>query len=255
MKIAVLVKQVPGRESPVRLAAGGGIDESAVTFQTNESDACAVEAALAIKDAAPETEVLAVTLGPARAEKVLRDSLAMGADRALHLVEEPPCETDPYANAATLAAALKEEGIDLLLGGLQSDDWGSGQTTLLAGELLGMATATLVVELELGGDGLRLRQELEGGWFRWIELPLPAALAIQTGINRPRYPTLKGIMGAKRKPVAQRPRAEVWSGTPLQRVRRLVPPPRAKRTRMLEGSADEQVAQLLELLRNEMKVL
>ncbi len=257
MKIAVLVKQVPGRDAVLRPTADGlWFDEAEVAFESNESDTYALEEALQIKErAGGDGEVIAVSLGPERVQKCLRDCLARGADRAIHLTAEAAATTDPYTTASTFAALLKEEGCDLILSGVQSDDLGMGQTGVLLGELLGMATASLVTATELTDGAIRVKRELEGGWSQWLTLPLPASLAIQTGINQPRYPTIKGIMGAKRKPIDTVAAADLAAPAPLQHLERLFVQQKEKRTVMIEGSPEEAAGRLADVLKNEIKVL
>ncbi len=256
MKIAVLVKQVPSRDAALRLTPDARwFDESQVAFESNESDTYALEEALQIRERAGEGEVICLSLGPARVEKAIRDALARGADRAIHIVAEAPGEPDPFTTASTFAAALRDEGCDLILSGVQSDDLAMGQTGALLGELLGMATASLVVATEVQDGAMRVKRELEGGWSQWLTVPLPASLSIQTGINQPRYPTIKGIMGAKRKPITTLQQTELWSGTPLTRTERLFVQQKSKRTVMIDGTPEEQAARLAEVLKNEIKVL
>jgi electron transfer flavoprotein beta subunit len=258
MKIAVLLKQVPSRESKLRLAADQRwIDEAAVDFELNESDGYALEAALQIKDGAPESsDVIAISIGPDRVDKILRDALAKGADRAIHVQSETIADlSDAYYNAKVLEAALKEENCDLVLSGLQSDDIGMGQTGILLGELMGMATASLVTAIELKDGSLRVKQERESGWAQWLTLPLPASLSIQTGINQPRYPNIKGIMGAKKKPVKVISVADLNVAPPSLQLRRLMVPQKEKRSQMLEASPDQTVAKLVDIMKNELKVL
>jgi len=256
MKIAVLVKQVPGRDGVLRPTADGSwFDEGEVAFETNEADTYALEEALQLCERAGGGEVVAVSLGPERVQKSLRDCLARGAGRAIHLLTEASTATDPYTTPTRLAALLKTEGCDLILAGVQSDDLSSGQTPLLVGEFLGMATATLITATELLDGAIRVKQELEGGWCQWLTLPLPATLGVQTGINRPRYPTIKGIMGAKRKAIATVAAAELATAPPLQRLDHLFVPRKEKRTVMIEGSADEAASRLVAILKNDLKVL
>ncbi len=257
MRIAVLQKQVPDRESPLRVSADDRhFDEQQVSFELNESDAYAIEEALQIKDRlGAETEIIVLGLGPERIEKTLRVALARGADRAIRVLDDRELATDPFAVANVFAAVLKDQACDLVLSGLQSDDLGMGQTGILLGELLGMATASLVIATEPGTASIRLKHELEGGWYQWLTIPLPASLSIQTGINQPRYPTLKGIMGAKRKPIEVLNASALWSGEPLQTCQRLYVPQKTKHTEMIEGSPDQAAAQLVEILKTGIKVL
>ena len=202
MKIAVLIKQVPGAESPLPLASDNKwIDESSITFVMNPPDNFALEEALLLKEKLGEGEVVILSMGPSRVQKVIREGLAKGADRGIHIEENDFIEKDPLIISKQLSSVLKSENFDLILSGLQSDDTGMGQTGVLIGEILGMSTATLVIETDLKEDSIKVKRELESGWFQWVELPLPASISIQSGLNTPRYPSLKGIMGAKRKEV------------------------------------------------------
>ena len=202
MKIAVLIKQVPGAESPLPLASDNKwIDESSITFVMNPPDNFALEEALLLKEKLGEGEVVILSMGPSRVQKVIREGLAKGADRGIHIEENDLIEKDPLIISKQLSSVLKSENFDLILSGLQSDDTGMGQTGVLIGEILGMSTATLVIETDLKEDSIKVKRELESGWFQWVELPLPASISIQSGLNTPRYPSLKGIMGAKRKEV------------------------------------------------------
>ena len=266
MKIVVAVKQVPERESAVRVSADGrGVDESDVTWTMNEPDAYALEEALQLKERAGEGEVVVLCAGPERVQSTLREALAKGADRAVHVVtpEEGAgslTERDSLDVARLLAEAVKAETADLVLTGLQSDDLGAGQTGVVMAELLAVPHVTLVLQVELqegtvgaGSRGIKVKRELEDGWMQHIEMPLPALLTIQSGGNRLRYATLMGIKKARQKEMR-----EVEAGAASARVDEVVkvsPPTRVKRTEMLTGSADEIAAKLVERLRFEVKVL
>ena len=159
---------------------------------------------------------------------------------------------DPLVTASLFAHALKEENFDLIFTGLQSDDLGMGQTGIILGEMLGMATASLAMATELSDGKIKVKRELEAGWFQWVSLTLPASVSIQSGLNTPRYPSLKGIMGAKRK--------ELKVVTPnaidaTQSLEKVYLPKSEKQTVMIEGSADQIVEKLVETFRNEIKVL
>lgn len=201
MKIGVLVKQVPGSESTLKVNPDGTwVDEGAINFEMNESDSYALEEALQIRENTGDGEVVALSMGPAeRTTKVIREALSKGADRGIHIIEEAPYETDPFRIASLFSQSIQDEQFDLILSGLQSDDMGFGQTGVLLGEMLGMSTATLVMETDLKDGSIRVKRELEGGWFQWTTLTLPASITIQSGINTRRYPSLKGIMGAKKR--------------------------------------------------------
>jgi electron transfer flavoprotein beta subunit len=259
MKIGVLVKQVAGSESPLRIdSKEKWVDESAVDYTINESDSYALEEALQIIERlGDEGEVVVVSMGPAeRTPKVIREALAKGGHRAIHIQEETPYETDPFMIANIFAEALKDESFDLLLSGLQSDDLSSGQTGVILGELLGMSTATLVMGVELQDDKLKVKRELEAGWFQWVTLPFPACITIQSGLNQPRYPSLKGIMGAKKKEIKSIAKVDLTRGlNPMQNISKMYLHKAEKRTEMIEGSVDQAVEKLVSILRNEIKAI
>ena len=259
MKIVVAVKQVPERDAVVRVSADGrGVDERDVTWTMNEPDAYALEEALQLKERAGDGEVVVLCAGPDRVQSTLREALAKGADRAVHVVTPESGEgslgqRDSLDVARLLAEAVKAEAADLVLTGLQSDDLGAGQTGVVMGELLGVPHATLVLQVELLGTGIKVKRELEDGWMQHVEMPLPALLTIQSGGNRLRYATLMGIKRARQKEMR-----EVAAATASKRVDEVVkvsPPTRVKRTEMLTGSADEIAATLVERLRFEVKVI
>jgi electron transfer flavoprotein beta subunit len=253
MKIAVLVKQVPGTESPLPIQSNQNwVDEGAVAYVMNESDNYALEEALQIREANDEGEVVAVSLGPDRSQKVIREALAKGADRGIHIQLDTAGMIDSLVTASYFADAFKDENFDLIFTGLQSDDLGMGQTGIILGELLGMSTASMAMATEVGGGKIKVKRELEAGWFQWVSLSLPASVSIQSGLNVPRYPSLKGIMGAKKK--------EIKVVTPSvanqsQSVEKVYVPQSDKQTVMIEGSVEQIVGKLVETFRNEIKVL
>src|SRR5919106_6754988 len=201
MKIAVCIKQVPTREWQPRIDdTKRGVREQDASFEMNEPDAYALEEALRLREK-HSGEVVVCTAGPARATQVLREALARGADRAIHVESDVLAAADAFVIAGSLAEAIREESFDLVLTGLQSDDQGFGQVGVVLAEKLGMPHATIIMEVQASSDGLRVKRELEGGWFQWLALPLPALLTIQSGINQLRYATLKGIMAAKKKEI------------------------------------------------------
>src|SRR5512142_2809220 len=201
MKIIVCIKQVPARDSQLRVAPSGAwIQEADLSYEINEPDAYALEEGLQLKEK-NGGEVVVLCAGPARAAQTIREALAKGADRAVHIEEEALDAFDPLGGARLLAAALKSESPDLVLTGLQSDDFGYGQTGVILAELLGLPHATIIMQVEKQEGGIRVKRELEDGWFQHVEMPLPALLTIQSGINKLRYATLMGIKKAKTKEV------------------------------------------------------
>lgn len=253
MKICVLVKQVPGPDSPLLISDDKKwIQEEEIDYAMNESDSYALEEALQIKERLGEGEVVAASLGPDRVQKTIREALAKGADRGIHVKDDYP-SIDSYVIAGQFALALKEENFDLILSGLQSDDTGMGQTGLMLGEFLGMSTSTLVMETDISEGKLRVKKELEAGWFQWVSMDLPACITIQSGLNTPRYPSLRGIMGAKKKEI------KVMESTPqgelLQSLEKIYVPKKTKLTEMIEGDTDQVVAKLVDVLKRDIKVL
>jgi electron transfer flavoprotein beta subunit len=259
MKIVVAIKQVPARDSQLRIASSGKwIEEADLTYEINEPDAYALEEGLQLKEK-HGGEVVALCAGPARASQTIREALAKGADRAIHIEEEGMGASDPLATARLMAAALQGEAPDLVLTGLQSDDLGYGQTGVILAELLGLPHATLIMQVEKQAGGIRLKRELEDGWFQHVEMPLPALLTIQSGISKLRYATLMGIKKAKTKEIKRLTAAELGGagpgGHPGIVLERIYLPERTKRTQLFEGNPKEAAAKLVEKLRFEARVI
>ena len=252
MKIAVCIKQVVTREWQLRVNdQKTWIRDQDAGFELNEPDAYALEEALRLKEK-HGGEVIACCAGPARATQVIREALARGADRALHVESDALATADANAVAAALAGAIKEEAVDLVLTGLQSDDQGFGQVGVVLAEKLGIPHATIIMEVQKSDAGLRVKRELEGGWFQWVALPLPALLTIQSGINQLRYATLKGIMAAKKKEIKKVAPAAAPAN---QRIASIYFPEKGKKTQMLAGSAPDAAKELVKRLREEARVL
>ncbi len=257
MKIVVAIKQVPARDSQLRIAPSGkSIDETDLSYESNEPDAYALEEALQLKEK-HGGEVVAVCAGPARAAQTIRETLAKGADRAIHIEEDDLGALDPLALGGLLAGAIRPESPDLVLTGLQSDDFGYGQTGVILAELLGFPHASIIMEVEKLDGSIRVKRELENGWFQRVEIPLPALLTIQSGIKKLRYATLMGIKKAKTKEVRRVTPAELGfqAGASSISIGRVYLPERVKRTQMLDGSPKEAAAALVEKLKFEARVL
>jgi electron transfer flavoprotein beta subunit len=200
--------------------------------------------------------VIALCLGPARASQTIREALAKGADRAIHIEEENLTALDTLGIAKLLAKAAEPEKPDLILTGLQSDDLGSGQTGVVMAEILGLPSATIIMAVETAGAGIRVKRELEDGWFQHVEMPLPAVLTIQSGINKLRYATLMGIKKAKTKEVKRVTVAELGvTAAPSAIIERVYLPQRTKQTQILDGTAKEAAAKLVEKLKFEVRVI
>ncbi len=256
MKIVVAIKQVPDRDAPVHIAAGGKwIDESDLQWAMNEPDAYALEEALQLKEK-HGGEVIVVSAGPERVGSTIREALAKGADRAIHIVCDDLAGRDALAVARLLAAAIKPENPDLVLTGLQSEDLGLGQTGVIIAELLGMPHATLILHVEKTDAGITVKRELEEGWFQSIELPMPSVLTIQSGGNKLRYATLMGIKRAKTKELRTLTAAELGVDvSPVLALEQIATPKKQKSTQILPGSAKEAAAALVEKLKTEARVL
>ena len=258
MKIIVLMKQVANKDAVLRISSDEKwINETDVALQTNESDGYALEEALRLKEAKGEGEVVVCSLGPQSAKTVIKDALARGADRAIHVVADNSSKLSPYQIADAIANAIRDENADLVLAGLQSDDASYGQTGVILAELLGIPHATIVIEVDrssLNGN-VRIKRELESGWYQWFVYKLPALLTIQSGISQIRYASLKGIMGAKKKEIRDVP-ISATEFSPAQKVEKLYIPLKTKQTQMLgNGDAKAGAKELVEKLKNEVRVI
>jgi electron transfer flavoprotein beta subunit len=256
MKIIVSVKQVAARDSALRLnSAGRWLDESDLSYEMNEPDAYALEEALQLKEKLGG-EVIVLCAGPARVTQTIREALAKGADRAIHVETAEDGVLDPLATGRLLAAAIGPEAPDFVLTGLQSDDLGYGQTGVVVAELLGYSHATIVMEVEPQGKMVRVKRELEDGWFQNVVLPLPVVLTVQSGIKKLRYATLMGIKKAKTKEVKTVAARELGADMASQaEMKRVYLPERSKKTQMLSGDAKQVAHQLVEKLKFEARVL
>lgn len=256
MKILVCMKQVPQKDAPLKLNESGTWIREDVSYEVNEPDAYALEEALRQKEK-HGGEVVVISAGPARAQQVLREALAKGADRAIHLEDDKFVGLDALSVAKAFVAAIKDEQFDLIFTGLQSDDYGYAQTGVFLAELLGWPHATIIMQIEKNDAGIRVKRELESGFFQYVQMPTPAILTIQSGINKLRYATLIGIKQAKNKPLKKVTWEEVSSaiGENLQKIEKLYIPQKTKKTEFIEGTAVEIAKKLTEKLRNEVRVL
>ena len=254
MKIAVCIKQVPTREWHPRLNDDKTwIRDQDASFEMNEPDAYALEEALRLKEK-HSGEVVVCSAGPARVAQVIREALARGADRAIHVEGDGLASADAFATSDALAAAMKEENFDLVLTGLQSDDQGFAQVGVILAEKLGRPHATIIMEVQADGGTLRVKRELEGGWFQWVAMPLPAVLTIQSGINQLRYATLKGIMAAKKKEI-KKVSSAAGASAGKQKIVALYVPEKGKKTQIIGGSPAEAAKELVRKLREEARVI
>lgn len=256
MKIVVAIKQVPARDSLLRVdSSGKWIQDADLSYEINEPDAYALEAGLQLKEQYGG-EVIVLCAGPARAAQTIREALAKGADRALHIEEDHLGGADPLVPARLMAAALKQEAPDLVLTGLQSDDLGMGQTGVILAELLGVPHATIIMHIEVNGKTMTVKRELEDGWFQNVEMPLPALLTMQSGSNKLRYATLMGIKKAKTKELKRISASDLGGLTqPKAALERIYFPERNKQSQLFEGNPKEAAAKLVEKLRFEARVI
>lgn len=260
MKIAVCIKQVPTREWQPRINDDKTwVRDQDVSYEMNEPDAYALEEALRLREK-HSGEVVVCSAGPTRVQQVIREALARGADRALHVEDESLAAADAFTAASALAPAMAEQKFDLILTGLQSDDQGHAQFGPVLAEKLGIPHSTIIMEVNVDPStssgqaaALRVKRELEGGWFQYVTMPLPALLTIQSGINTLRYATLKGIMAAKKKEIAKVAAPSGLAGR--QKIVSLYAPQKAKHTVMITGSPADAAKELVKRLREEARVL
>ena len=258
MKICVLIKQVPDKDSSLNIADDHlTLVENNITWVSNESDNYALEEALLLKEK-HDGEVIACTLGKDSAKQVLKDALAKGADRGIFISDSSFDNLDILSLGKVISSTLEKENFDLIMTGLQSDDQGNSQLGLILAELLNMSHGTLVMGTEIMGDStIKVKKELEGGWFQWTKLSLPASISIQSGINSPRYATLKGIMMVKKKTVDEVTAGDVSSDALETNVsiNKIYVPDKTKETQFIEGSPEEISEKLVEIFKNDIKVL
>ena len=266
MKIVVAIKQVPERDARIRIdAEAKWIDLQDVEFNLNESDAYALEEALLLKEA-NGGEVIVISAGPERVGKTLREALAKGADRAIHIEsadEKELASYDALGIAKLLAGAIEEEEQpDLILTGLQSDDLGLGQTGVILAEILSLPHASLILKIEKTANGLKVLRELEDGWFQHLELPTPAVLTIQSGNTKLRYATLMGIKRARTKEIRRVTVADLITADPEMKpaspvviLEQVLLPHKQRTTQLLTGSPAEAAAALVEKLQFEVRAI
>jgi electron transfer flavoprotein beta subunit len=252
-----MMKQVANKDAILRITKEGTwIEEADLSFEVSESDGYALEEALRVREKL-QGEVIVCSMGPQRVKSVIKDALARGADRAIHVVGDNLGSLSPYAAASALAEAVRDEKPDLILTGLQSDDYGYAQTGVILAELLGLPHATIVIEVDASGEKLRVKRELESGWYQWYSMSTPALLTIQSGISQIRYATLKGIMAAKKKEIREvTPSAEIVGRPSHQRIARVYLPQKTKQTQLLgHGDAKAGAVELAHKLHTEARVI
>jgi electron transfer flavoprotein beta subunit len=256
MKIVVLMKQVPNKDAILRVnREGTWIEEGDLSFEVNESDGYALEESLRLREK-HGGEVVVVSMGPQRVKSVIKDALARGADRAIHVAGDNLGHLSPFQSASLLAEAIRPEQPDIVMTGLQSDDYGYAQTGVIIAEILDIPHATIVIEVDASGEQLRVKRELESGWYQWYSMPKPALLTIQSGISQIRYATLKGIMAAKKKEIKEVTPSTDGLQSSHQRIQRIYLPEKTKQTQFLgDGDAKKGAVLLAEKLRTEARVV
>ncbi len=259
MKILVMIKQVPDTATQVKIASDGrAIDTAGITWIVSPYDEFALEEALRIKEKRGQGEVVAVSLGPDRIKEALRSCLAMGADRAIHLRDSAWEAADTLATSRALAAVIKQEGPGLALFGRQAIDDDMGAVAAQVAELLGWPCASWIMEEAIDADGksVRVGRQVEGG-LEVFDLPLPAVISAQKGLNEPRYPTLKGIMGAKKKEIKDVKAADlgIAAESPALSVVKLEALPPRPPGRIIPGEPPEAVKELVRSLREDAKAI
>jgi electron transfer flavoprotein beta subunit len=254
MKIVVAIKQVPARDSLLKVnSSGTWIEDADLSYEINEPDAYALEAGLQLKEK-EGGEVVVLCAGPEGASQTIREALAKGADRAIHIENSGGNAVDPLSLARAMAQALDGEKPDLVLTGLQSDDFGYGQTGVILAEVMGLPHATIIMNIEAAGGKIKVKRELEDGWFQHVEIPLPALLTIQSGATKLRYATLMGIKKAKSKEVKKVSADGFGAAAPI-RLAKIYMPEKTKRSQIFDGPPKEAAAQLIEKLRFEARVI
>jgi len=249
MKILVCLKQVPHQDARLEVDGGGTwIQDSNIKFDINDYDKYALELALRIKDAG-QAEVVVASIGPDRATQALRTALGMGADRAVQVWDDALAKTDSLAVAKILAAVAKDDSFDLVVMGLMSDDANNSLTGPMLAHFLDLPHVTSVVKADLKDGSMEVERELEGGSLEVRSVPLPALLAVQTGINDVRYASLKGIMAAKKKPLAKKSLGDLGldagAVAPKVSITKLYTPPKGEGAELVQGSPAEQASQVV----------
>jgi electron transfer flavoprotein beta subunit len=262
MKIVVLLKQVPDMESKFKIIGDAKIDDSQIAFKMNDFDNYAVEAALQLKEKFGG-EVVIVSAGPDRVQKEMRQAFAMGADWGVNVNDPQVDSGDNFVVASALVKAVQNAGgADLILCGVQAEDDQAALTGVYVADMMGLPHCTNVVKIEVGADqkSLTLNRELEGGLNEVLEIGVPAVLSIQSGINQPRYPTLPGIMKAKKKRLDIKKAADIGAtdlgeaGSKTKFVKMFFPVSEHK-AEIIQGDAKTAAKTLVDKLKNEAKVL
>jgi electron transfer flavoprotein beta subunit len=251
MKILVCLKQVPHQDARLDVREDGKwIQEDNIKFEINTYDTFALEEALLAKDDG-ECEVVVVSIGPDRVSQALRTALGMGADRAIHVNDAEANDSDSLGIAKILAAVAKDENPDLIYAGLMADDDNVAAVPPMLAELLGMPHTTAALKVVRSNGTVTVDREIEGGSHEVVELQTPCLVAVQTGLNKVRYASLKGIMAAKKKPMDVKSIADlglsgqVGAAAAKIHIEKISTPPKGSSAELISGTKDEIAAGLL----------
>ena len=254
MKIAVLTKAIPKVKSLKIDSSETWIDDSDVQYVMNEHDTYALEEAILTKEKLNNnSEVIAISMGPKnRSNQIMQEALAKGADSGI-IIENDNKITDPLAFAKIFSEQIKDQKFDLIMCGLASYDLGSGQTSVLIGELLGMTTATFAIGTEIGENYIKVKKELESGYSQWIKMSLPASISIQSGLNNPRYTSIKNVMDAKNKKVIIKKVEQDF--VTMQGFTKFFVPQKEKQTEFIEGNVDVISDKIISIFKEDLKLI
>ena len=254
MKIAVLTKAIPKVKSLKIDSSETWIDDSDVQYVMNEHDTYALEEAILTKEKLNNnSEVIAISMGPKnRSNQIMQEALAKGADSGI-IIENDYKITDPLAFAKIFSEQIKDQKFDLIMCGLASYDLGSGQTNVLIGELLGMTTATFAIGTEIGENYIKVKKELESGYSQWIKMSLPASISIQSGLNNPRYTSIKNVMNAKNKKVIIKKVEQDF--VTMQGFTKFFVPQNEKQTEFIEGNVDVISDKIISIFKEDLKLI
>ena len=256
MKILVCIKQVPDMESRFAVDAKGvWYDEADLAFRINEYDEYAVEQAVQLKEQLGEADLTVLSIGPDRVKEALKKSLAMGCDRGVHVECHDAHKLDPFAIALIISEFAKPKQFDVIFTGMQSQDRGSAQVGVLVAEILGLPSATTIIDFSFTDSTITVRRELEGGLKAVVKLKTPAVVTCQLGLNTPRYPTLPNIMKAKKKELLSIPSGDLFHGENLATTQKMALPEKKSGGQFLEGDPAELADKLIEILKEKTTVL
>jgi electron transfer flavoprotein beta subunit len=252
VKVVVCVKQVGALGDEVEFTDDErDVDPDYLDYALNEWDSYATEEALRLREAASDGEVVVLTVGDEDAEDAMRRALAMGADRGVRMWSDELAGADPITVARALAEVVRAEAPDLVLCGVQSSDAVQAATGTALAEALDLPRVAVVTKLELGNGTATVHRELEGGLVDVVEVDTPAVLTIQTGINEPRYATLRAIKQAEQKEIEVREPGDL--GAPAARVRRMFLPPKGEGAEILDGDPPAIASRIKEIVEERLK--